>query len=255
MWEFSLNFKTENCFLAQKVFVDLKEYFESLCGFVTLHEENDYIKVLIAIDEEKTEFGKRAIISCVEDLICNDFKMDYLNKFLLIPCPDKIGALAFKKALLNFDSETDRFIIRRALDLKSDIYVESFYQFKLKSLKNKWGELVALANENRDYLLGGDSFVDLLKFLVDNLDICEDEISIVKEDGGYRIYTGNNIYSHSLINEDNIVSSVIDLSPQKINLCFNENSIAINLLKQIFNERITINKISFQNIEKIKSNQ
>ena len=103
--------------------------------------------------------------------------------------------------------------------------------------------------------MSGESFVDLLKFLVDNLDICEDEISVVKEEGGYRIYTENSNYSHGLISEDNIVSSVIDLSPQKINLYFNENSSAITLLKQIFDERIIINKISFQNVEKIKSNQ
>ena len=218
-----------------------------LSGFVTLHEENGYIQILIAIQEEKMELGKRAITSCIVDVICNDYKLDFLNKHLLIPCQDRIGMLAFKKAVLHFDSETDKFILRKTLELKSDnTYLASFYQFKLKALKGKWNELVSLANENREYLLSDESFVDLLKFLVDNLDICEDEISIVKEEGGYRIYTDNSDYSHTLINEENIVSSVIDLSPQKINLYFNENSSAINLLKQIFVERISINKVSFQ---------
>ncbi len=196
------------------------------------------------------EFGKRAIISCVVDIICCDYKLMYLNKYLFIPCQDKIGMLAFKKALLNFDSETDRFIIKKAIDLKSDIYLESFYHFRLKSLKSKWGELVALANENRDYLLSAESFVDLLKFLVDNLDICEDEISITKEEGGYRIFTDNHDCSCGLINEENIVSQVIDLSPQKINLYFSDNSSAITLLKQIFDEKISVNQISFKDIKK-----
>lgn len=254
MWEFSLNLKSENIFVAEKAFNFLKDYFEMMEGFVTLHEENGYKQILIAIDEGKIEIGKRAITSCIIDIICNDYKMSYLDQYLLIPCQDKIGMLAFKKALLNFDSETDKFIIKKALEIKSDIYLESFYHFKLKSLKNKWAELVALANENRDYLLSDESFVDLLKFLVDNLDICEDEISIVKEDGGYRIYTENNDYQQVLFNEENIVCSVIDLSPQRINLYVNDNSSAINLLKQIFDERISINKVSFQNIKKIKIN-
>ena len=255
MWEFSLNIKSGNKIVAQKIYNCLKKHFDDIGGFVVLHEENGYIQILVAISEEKMDIGKCAITSCIIETICNDYKLDYLNRYLLIPCQDKIGMLAFKKALLNFDIETDRFIVKKELELKHDIYLESFYNFKLKNLKDKWGELVSLANENRDYLLSDESFVDLLKFLVDNLDICEDEITIIKEEGGYRIYTLKNDYPHNLINEENIVSSVIDLSPQKINLCFSENSSAINLLKQIFDERISINKISFQNIKKIKLNQ
>lgn len=254
MWEFSLNIKSENSSIVGKMFSNLKEYIEILDGFVTLHEENGYTQILIATKEEEMELAKRAITSCIIDIICNDFKLEYLNRCLIIPSQDKIGVLAFKKALVNFDSETDKFMIKRSLDLESDIYLESFYHFKLKSLKNKWNELVSLANENRDYFLSNESFVDLLKFLVDNLDICEEEISIVKEEGGYRIYTDNTNYSRILINEENIVSSVIDLSPQKINLYFNENSGAINLLKQIFDDRICVNKLSFQKFNKINMN-
>ena len=159
---------------------------------------------------------------------------------------------AFKKALLNFDKETDKFIIKKNLDLSKDIFLEAFYQFKLKSLKEKWAELVALSNENREYLVSSDSFIDLLKFLVDNLDICENEISIVKESEGYRIFSSDNIpEENKLLTEELVVSSVIDLSPQRINLYFNETSKAITLLEKIFEERIIIND-SLQNIKNFK---
>lgn len=255
MWEFSLNLKTENIEIANKIYKTLSDYFELINGVVTSHEQNGYISILLALDEGKTELAKRAISSCIVDVICEDFKLKYINRFLLLPSHDKIGMLAFKKALLNFDKETDRFIVRKSLELDNDIFIESFYYFKLKNLQNKWSELIALSNENRDYLLTTESFIDLLKFLVDNLDICEDEISVVKEDGGYRIYSDDNLnISNKLLSDENVVSSVIDLSPQKINLYFNESSSAINLLEQIFEERITINKLSFQNIKNFRLN-
>lgn len=255
MWEFSLNIKAGNVEMAKKTYKFLREYFNMMDGIVTQHDENGYIKILIAVKEDSAEVAKRALVCCITDIICNDFKHDYLDKYLSVPCQDKICMHAFKKALLNFDIETDKFIVKRAIEIKKDMYLDSFYHFKLKSLKDKWAELVALANENREYFMTDESFVDLLKFLVDNLDICEDEISIVKENEGYHIYKDNNRYSIGVVNEEDVVSSVIDLSPQKINLYVSENSSAINLLKQIFNERISINKISFQNVKKINLNR
>lgn len=255
MWEFSLNLKSENFNLAKKIFLSLNNFISKIDGVVTSHEEQEYISILIAIKEKDIVKVQTYISDCVVESICSDFKMKYLDKYLILPEYDKIGMIAFKKALLNFDKETDKFIVRKNLNLEKDVFLESFYYFKLKSLQEKWAELVSLSNENRDYLLSSESFVDLLKFLVDNLDIEEDEISVVKEDGGYRIYIeNNNLFSNKLISEESIVSSVIDLCPQKINLYFNESSKATNLLEKIFKERITINNSSLKNIKNFHIN-
>ena len=255
MWEFSLNFKTENIELANKILKTLTNYVEVVEGVVTSHVDNGEICILIAAKEEYAEKVKNIIANSVIEIICNNFKNDYLDKYLILPELDKTSVNAFKKALLNFDKETDKFIIKKNLLLDKNLYVESFYRFKLKALQDKWEELVNLSNENKEYLISRDSFIDLLKFLVDNLDICEEEISVVKENGGYRIYTlDDEILSENLISEEGMVSSVIDLSPQKINLYFNEMSGAINLLERIFEERIIINKNSLTNVKKFKLN-
>ena len=72
----------------------------------------------------------------------------------------------------------------------------------------------------------------------------------------YKILLDDKIqYIENPLTEEQIVSSVIDLSPQKINLYFKESSSAIDLLERIFEERITINntssKISYVSPEKI----
>lgn len=255
MWEFSLNFKTENFEIAKQVHNTLLSYVSTIDGVVTSHEEAGTIFVLLAVKDEYKDKLKLVLANAVTEIICTKFKTDFLNKYLILPELDMASICAFKKALLNFDRETDKFIIKKNLSLEKNLYIESFYHFRLKSLQVKWEELVSLSNENKEYLISRESFIDLLKFLVDNLDICEDEISIVKEKGGYRIYTDDNESLSNLISEDIMVSSVIDLSPQKINLYFNEMTSAINLLERIFEERIIVNEASNQNVKKFEINQ
>ena len=255
MWEFSLNFKTENFELAKYFHNSLHAYVHALGGMITSHEDNGFIRILIAVPMENAESMKGMLLSAITEVICTKFKSDFLNKSLLLPELDNASLYAFKRALLNFDRETDKYIIKKNLILENNLFLESFYRFRLKSLLDKWEELVSLSNENKEYLISKESFIDLLKFLVDNLDICEEEISIVKEKDGYRIYTeDNSLIPNSLISDESMVSSVIDLSPQKINLYFNESTNEINLLERIFEERIIINNSSFKNVKKFKMN-
>ncbi len=255
MWEFSLNFKTENFELAKQVHNNLLSIITKIEGVVTSHEDNGTICVLIAVKDEYKDNIKLVLTNAITEIICTKFKTEYLNKFLVLPELDKSSLFAFKRALLNFDRETDKFIIKKNLTLEKNLYLESFYHFRLKSLQDKWAELVSLSNENKEYLISRESFIDLLKFLVDNLDICEEEINVIKEKEGYRIFScDNDKLPNMLISEDSMVSSVIDLSPQKINLYFNEMTNAINLLERIFEERITVNQTSCQNIKKFKLN-
>jgi len=255
MWEFSINLKTENFDLAKYFHNILFPISQTLGGMVTSHEDNGFISVLIAVPKAKSEQMKSVLLSTITEVVCTKFKSDFLNKSLLLPELDNASLYAFKRALLNFDRETDKFIIKKNLILEDNLFLESFYRFRLQSLLDKWEELVSLSNENKEYLISRESFIDLLKFLVDNLDICEDEISIVKEKDGYRIFgQENNMFLNKLISNESMVSSVIDLSPQKINLYFNESTSEINLLERIFEERIIINNSSFQNIKNFKMN-
>jgi len=253
MWEFSLNLKSENFEIAKFVHNSLKQMGDWL--FVTTSEQNGNICVLLATEDAYKERIQTTIRGMVTEIVCTKFKADYLDRNLALPLQDEVGLHAFKKALLNFDRETDKYLVRRSLILSNSLYLESFFAFRLTSLKEKWEELVNLSNDNRDYLISKESFIDLLKFLVDNLDICENEIDIIKEQDGYRIINSDNsFYENRIISEEKVVSSVIDLSPQKINLYFQDGSYAINLLQRIFQERITINNEK-NNIKTFKINQ
>lgn len=254
MWEFSLNMTGKNAMIATSIHKSLSLTLNTMNGFATLSDDGDFISILIAVDNQYEQRIKDILTSLIIDVICTKFKSDFLNEYLFLPVQDKSGAFAFKKALLNFDRQTDKYLIKKALCLSNTLFLESFFEFRLTKLKDKWTELVSLSNDNRDFFVCRESFIDLLKFLVDNLDICEDEISVIKEGNGYRIVDCNNkFYTNRLISHEKVVSSVIDLAPQKINLYFDQSSNETNLLERIFEERIIINKEK-TNIKTIKFN-
>lgn len=257
MWEFSLNLQEGNLDLANNIFTSLKAVSSVTGGVVTSHQENGYISILIGVDENRREEMEKLLSRSITKVICTYYKSAFLDKYLFLPQHDKIGTVAFKKALLNFDRETDHYIIQKNLTFDQDLYLDSFYLFKLRSLKSKWTELVGLANENRDYLLSNESFIDLLKFLVDNLDILEEEVNVIEEKDGFKIFLDSSDgydcqYENAVFNEEGLVSSIIDLSPQKINIYCNNENHATELLERIYVERIHIKKTagSVANINK-----
>ncbi len=243
MWEFSLNLSNEE--LAKYLLSNIKVIVKQTGGVVTSHKENGYTRILIGVNEVSREQLEKTLSRFITEVICTYYKSSFLDKFLFLPQHDKMGVLAFKKALLNFDRETDYYIIQKNLSFESDLYLESFYEFKLKNLKNKWTELVALANENRDYLISADAFNDLLKFLVDNLDICEDEVNIIEDEEGYKIFLEmqngeRGQYQNKTFNDEGLISSIIDLSPQKINLYCNAVNNTTSLLERLYEQRIVV---------------
>ncbi len=69
MWEFSLNFKTENFELARQVFNTLRGYIESIEGVITSHEDNGTIRILLAVKEEYKDKLKFVLTNAVTELI------------------------------------------------------------------------------------------------------------------------------------------------------------------------------------------
>ena len=112
MWEFSLNLRAENIELAKIIFNYLKK--TSSDGVITLHEEGQTLSILVGVKDSKRHEMEAVLSHCITKVICTSFKSSFLDKFLTLPNQDKIGTVAFKKALLNFDRETDKFLIQTA---------------------------------------------------------------------------------------------------------------------------------------------
>lgn len=251
MWEFCINLQSNKSDLAASIFNILRKELSFSKAIVARSDGEKFISIVLAVPKESRSDAEIVIMRVVTLAICQSFKADYLNKHLFLPNQDNLSLTAFKKALINFDKETDYFLISKILNFDECLYLESFYQFKLVRLREKWSELIRLANENRDYLVSADAFFDLLKFLVDNLDVSGDEIDVVEDDDGYHICESG--AKSGALNPSALVSSLIDLSPQKINMYYRSENNATDLLKTIFDHRIML-FASQPKSERVKNN-
>jgi hypothetical protein len=118
------------------------------------------------------DINESAITDAVADIIITDCKSYYINSKIRLPIDDTVSRHAFTCALLAFDHDTDKIIAKTVLDLSLTFNLDSFYDFKLQTLKNRWDEVVGLANENVSYLICKQTFTELLNFLISNID-CE----------------------------------------------------------------------------------
>jgi hypothetical protein len=247
MWELSINLSDNNAKIAKRIYIELKEFCKCYGGIVTTHERLGTISILISCNVCDGNRVKYFIENLIAEVIVEEYKLEYLNQSLALPNLDPISKTAFIQALLSFDKESDKYMVQKLLTLNGSIDIDAFFYFKLGSLREKWKELVQIANDNKGYLSSNETLVELLKFLVENLEIKNGEISILEENGSINFYDEN----QKLIKKNNseekdidstIISSLISLAPKVVNIYsnnnFNEN--LIKLLKQIFDKRINI---------------
>ncbi len=253
MLELSITVNSKNIEIAKYIYQTLKSQSKELEAVVTCYEEFDCINIVFGCPLTEKARADILIERTIIKVISNFYKERFLTENLHLPIHENISLMAFKKALINFDKETDFYIISKNLNLDKNLHLDSFYYFKLKGLRDKWSELITLANENGDYLVSNDAFFDLLKFLIDNLEVCEDEINVFEEENGYIIKQKNKSTPGENLSKEGLISSLIDMSPKKINLfCKNDDDNTAGFLSRIFEERINVcyNK----NIEKLNKN-
>lgn len=251
MWEFAINISEDNILISKKIYLALKKFCSEYGGLVTTYERCGNISILISAEECDSQRFKHYISNLISDIICEDFKLKYLKENLNLPALDEVSKKAFMQALLSFDKESDKYIILKFLNLENSLDIDAFYFFKLIPLRNKWKELVQIANDNKGYLSSNETLVELLKFLVDNLEYKNDTINLMQEKNKLFFYDNNfNVLNENDTKEKDIdstiISNLIALAPKCVNIyasdIFNQN--LIKLLKQIFDKRI-----NFVNIE------
>lgn len=242
MWEFCIQLNKDFLKSADFIYNSLKKDGAELGAIVTRLDRSENIDIMLACEEYDKARLKIFASNAIIETICTNFKQDFLVSSLKLPIKEGLYTQALRTALLNFDKETDSFLISKQLDFDKNINLEAFYYFKLKSLREKWAELSNIANENGYFLVNGENFVDLLKFLVDNLEITHDTINVYFEGETYKIFDARN---RNLSCNEDIVSSIISLCPRQINLYnLKDEDEKVLLLKQIYDKRLHFKSIN-----------
>lgn len=255
MFEFSIVLNDSKVEEARHICRELKKNTQEFGAIITSYSENQKIYIIVACEKIEKSRMEFFISDAIADTISIFYKLEYIEKNLRLHIKEKVYLDAFEKALIAFDRETDKYLITHNLKIDKNIFIDSFYDFKLRQLKAKWQELIKLANENSSYLLCNDTFIELLKFLIENIEISTGLINVVKNEDEFllcdekfnAISTENEGLCSLNKTEDkdseiDLITSLIALSPRKINVYCDkyENNPTLTLISQIFGSRVSI---------------
>ena len=221
MWEVSICFESPKMaeYFASKINLVIKSC-KGISACITLNGQNC---VLVAVPKDKEEFARDFVKQKIAESILFFYKKDYIVSKLNFEKPKTTYMNVFLQTLVCFDGEADKHFIEQCLDFDDRVFVDAVVAFKLKFLKKKWEELVSLANENVMYFLSEDSLLELIKFLISNLEHRCYAVNVFSKSDCYFLcdLQGKRIDDFMLekqgIYEDgSLLSTLVALNPEKI---------------------------------------
>ena len=241
MWELTIEVESGETDCLEFLQHKLMSHFKQINGVIAHYEQADKYYILLACKSEFKTNTKKLVQNTIADCLINFYKRKYLINNITLPLSNEIDTQAFIKALTTFDSNADKEFILSNLKYKNKLVIKSFYNFKLNELKTRWYELCSLANSNSYYLLNKDTFNELLRFLVSNLESKCGEVHILYNEQGYTIcdyylkqLNSDLIEPTSGQNDILLLTALIEIAPQKIVLHYDVNQ-NIQILKEIYN--------------------
>ena len=219
MWEYCLTLDTTKSEMLNSVWNKLICYSKEYEIVLTKMDSFGMTNILIACNS----FERYRLISFLQEIICECICYYYKKEFLLsklkLKTSDKIMEQAFISALLFFDKDTDKFIVNKYLNIDKKINVGGFFNFKLQTIKDKWDELIEIANDNEVYLYSNETFIELIKFLIDNIEIKNEVINIIPKQDKYEFCDSKfDAVITKEVTEEKLLDNLIELCPKNINI-------------------------------------
>ena len=246
-WEFSLFFPRELLCYFEELKTELKLLFlDKKCCVTTSTFDDKYI-FMIALEKEAYMKHILLIKQKIADIILIFYKPktinDAINNFDL-KHHDNVILLDI---LSNFDADADKCYILKNLGLCDKLHIDSFVNFRLAHLKNRWKEIGHLINENSLFLMDEGVRKELMQFLMNGIDTGVDfaKLSLVDSKIYIDCSLGNskpkNIY-YSLFDYDNVLFELISQNPKQIEVFGYQNFDAnfVQNLSDLFGNKLIL---------------
>lgn len=216
---------------------NIKNYILRNNGVFSVYEKDDFLYYLIVLNTNKIEKDEFYIKKQIANCLINSFKYDLIIDMLKYDFRKDLKYYTLIEALLNFDRACDETYIIDKLDFSSgEVYLQSFYYFCLRILKEKWIQLISITNQNSKVLNIQENYVEVLRFLLDGIDKNED-INVEEENNKLKVQKSKEIVVFSSYKE--LISYIIKNNPKAIKLKNVDKDFA-NFIKQLFLTRVTV---------------
>lgn len=243
MWEFTISISLKNKHYLKYILSEISHAKLNVISALTY--DSSTANLTLAIDVSSMQRLANIVVECICNIILLVFKREYFRSNLDLSNLDNTNRCAFLKALVMFDSVSDKQEIKQEIILNKNLYIDSFYYFKLPFMREKWSEILGIISASI-YINDNDGFLELLKFLISNLDCGIPLINIYYRDNRFVVYDNKNklikLKDETSNIEDDLISQIIELSPKIINLYCADNisKDTFDVIYYLFDKKINL---------------
>lgn len=219
MFEFTLCGSSKTC-LINNLYTKIKSHVEQMAGIIVQQKNGAEICVCLAVDLKYKDAIRQILADKISDSIISFYKFDFLEKHIDVHINNPTAHSAFIRALVVFDRETDDKIIKKNLSQDKKLNIDSFYHFRLWSLRDRWKEIALVVNDSIPTMLKNNSISDLTRYFVDSTQKEVSEIRLIAGKHTIQLVIDDILSDLQFDTTSNyiedILTELISVSPQKI---------------------------------------
>lgn len=129
-----------------------------------MEESERRVWIYLACPCEKQDATEDWMCSMLEEIFLSYLKLRFFKEALGINCVD-YAKCALLSSILHFDRNFERNVIDKMLASTLDYNVDGLYNFRMKSLKESWGEVAAVTQRLLCGVEGDDDIFDIASFI------------------------------------------------------------------------------------------
>ncbi len=238
MWEFCVVANLKNKHLLEILSENLKQKICEVGGIQTFSNTAKNSVLILACPKEKAKLFQTKLKIELSSVISKHMKFDYLKSHLFFSALNDV----LLKVFTYFDLELENALTLKMLELKSNLNLESFLEFRLSFLKKKWQELCRLLS-NEKILGKQENLNELLKFLLTSLEpkenalVLDFKLNLIFVENGNSCTKIANISTNTL----NTLEIVIENFPKTLKIIKSPNNLpAQTFFQSIFEQNLKV---------------
>lgn len=246
MREIALAVGVRNREIIEFLHANIKSKIDFCKTILTSYSDNNFIYLLFACDKEFVEPCETILRDIIIDYIESIYKINYLKKRIKNPLCDSLTFNAYIKVLALFDRNSDESSLNKIILFNQTFFLDSFIEFRLSPLKRHWDNLAELSSDNLT-LFNSGTFLDVIRFLINTMDILVYKVKIVCNGENFSVYNMKNKNARikkiaECHNDLDLIINVLNSCPNYIDIYVNQGEPyeAVSFLSNIFANRLKI---------------
>ena len=248
MRELVFNAIKRDSYFLEYVYRRIAQPISSVGGICTLNDSGDKLSLGVAVCDECFSAVNKAAKSAVAEVLAVGYKNRFLKEKINIDTSSLLGRTLLDTMCI-FDSNYDTNVIKKNILEINNLSIDGCYNFRLKEIKEKWKEIVALSNNYSAFFEEESVILDFLTYLMDAIPCLCDSVTVLVDlpknnfqlvDGADRLLTKFETFLEKDDLAEQVLFNLICFNPNVVRYCGDMDELGEEfcyVVNEIFNVR------------------